>query len=91
MGADIIEVPGATGYIDTNYEGKGAAAVEALDKYDMVVAHIEAPDEAGHLGDAREKVFALERVDEHIVGPLLDAVRQNDEWRIIVAPDHPTP
>jgi 2,3-bisphosphoglycerate-independent phosphoglycerate mutase len=91
MGMDGIEVPGATGYIDTNYEGKGVAAVEALDSYDVVVVHIEAPDEAGHLGDAKEKVLALERVDEHIVGPLLSAVRKYDEWRVLIAPDHPTP
>ncbi len=91
MGADVIEVPGATGYIDTNYAGKGAAAIKALEEYDVVVAHIEAPDEAGHLGDPKEKVLALERVDEHIVGPLLAALRGYDEWRILVAPDHPTP
>jgi 2,3-bisphosphoglycerate-independent phosphoglycerate mutase len=91
MGMKLIEVPGATGYIDTNYVGKGEAAVEALPEYDMVVAHVEAPDEAGHLGDAQEKVLALERVDEHVVGPLLEALRQHDRWRVLVVPDHPTP
>ncbi len=91
MGVDVIEVPGATGYIDTNYVGKGAAAVRALETYDVVIAHVEAPDEAGHLGDAKEKVLALERVDEHVVGPLLEAVRGYDSWRVLVAPDHPTP
>jgi 2,3-bisphosphoglycerate-independent phosphoglycerate mutase len=91
MGMKLIEVPGATGYIDTDYVGKGAAAVAALDEYDLVAVHIEAPDEAGHLGDAAEKVKALERVDELIVGPLLAAVRRHDRWRILVAPDHPTP
>ncbi|MHC5110919.1 MAG: cofactor-independent phosphoglycerate mutase [Planctomycetota bacterium] len=90
MGADVIEVPGATGYIDTDYEAKGAAAVRALDEYDMVVAHIEAPDEAAHLGSVKEKILALERVDQHIVGPLLEAVRGHDRWRILVAPDHAT-
>ena len=91
MGVDVIEVPGATGYIDTDYEAKGAAAVRALGQYDLVVAHIEAPDEAGHLGSAIEKILALERVDQHIIGPLLEAARGYDRWRILVAPDHPTP
>jgi 2,3-bisphosphoglycerate-independent phosphoglycerate mutase len=88
---DLIEVPGATGYIDTNFEGKGRAAVEALDKYDIVFVHVEAADEAGHLGDAREKVRALERIDEAVVGPVLAALRRFPEWRILVAADHPTP
>ena len=91
MGMDLIEVPGATGYIDTNYRGKGAAAVHALDQYDLVAVHIEAPDEAGHLGNADEKVKALERVDEFVVGPLLEALRRHGQWRILIAPDHPTP
>jgi 2,3-bisphosphoglycerate-independent phosphoglycerate mutase len=91
MGMKLIEVPGATGYIDTNYSGKGVAAVRALDEYELVVVHVEAPDEAGHLGDAALKVETLERVDELVVGPVLDALRAHDEWRILVAPDHPTP
>ncbi len=91
MDIPLIEVEGATGYIDTNYHAKGKAAVDALSKYDTVIVHIEAPDEAGHLGDANEKVLALERVDEHIVTPLLEAVRKYKDWRILIAPDHPTP
>ena len=91
MGMKLIEVAGATGYIDTNYEGKGEAALAALNDYDMVVVHVEAADEAGHMGDADEKVLALERIDQHITGPLLDAVRRHDNWRILVAADHPTP
>ncbi|MHC4787068.1 MAG: cofactor-independent phosphoglycerate mutase [Planctomycetota bacterium] len=91
MGMKLIEVPGATGYIDTNYAGKGEAAVAALPDCDVVVAHVEAADEAGHLGDAGEKVLALERIDEHVVGPLLEAVRKHDRWRVLVIPDHPTP
>jgi len=91
MGMKLIEVPGATGYIDTNYAGKGAAAVRALDEFDLVVVHVEAADEAGHLGDAVEKVKAIERIDELIVGPLRTAVRRYDDWRILIAPDHPTP
>ena len=91
MGMKLIEVPGATGYLDTNYVGKGEAAVRALDEYDLVAVHVEAPDEAGHLGDAQEKIRALERVDELVVGPVLDALRRHGEWRILIAPDHPTP
>ena len=91
MGMELIEVAGATGYLDTNYKGKGKVAAEALADFDLVIAHVEAPDEAGHLGNAREKVLALERMDEYVVGPLLEAVRQYDAWRILIAPDHPTP
>ena len=91
MGMRLIEVPGATGYIDTNYAGKGEAAVRALDEYDLVSVHVEAPDEAAHLGNAEEKIKALERIDELVVGPLLDALRRHDRWKILIAPDHPTP
>ncbi|MEW6746158.1 MAG: cofactor-independent phosphoglycerate mutase [Planctomycetota bacterium] len=90
-GMTLIHVPGATGYIDTDYDGKGAAAVRALDEFDAVAVHVEAADEAGHLGDAEEKVKALERIDEAVVGPVLDALRRQGEWRMLVAPDHPTP
>jgi 2,3-bisphosphoglycerate-independent phosphoglycerate mutase len=90
-GMKLIHVPGATGYIDTDYDGKGAAAVRALDDFDLVVVHVEAADEAGHLGDAAEKVKALERIDEAVVGPLLKALPRYGDWRIFVAPDHPTP
>jgi 2,3-bisphosphoglycerate-independent phosphoglycerate mutase len=91
MGMELIAVPGATGYIDTNFVGKGEAAVRALDDFDVVIVHVEAADEAGHLGDAAEKVRALERIDEHVVGPLLDALRARPAWRVLCAPDHPTP
>ena len=91
LGLELVEVPGATGYLDTNYPGKGQAAVQALDRHDLVVVHVEAADEAGHLGDAGEKVKALERIDQHVVGPLLDKLRSFDHWRILVAADHPTP
>jgi 2,3-bisphosphoglycerate-independent phosphoglycerate mutase len=91
MGMELIEVPGATGYIDTNYQGKGEAAVRALDTHDMVIVHVEAPDEAGHLGDADAKIEALERIDELVTGPLLEALRRCGEWRMLIAPDHPTP
>ena len=90
-GWKLIEVPGANGYIDTNYAGKGQYAIDALDDVDIMAVHIEAPDEMGHNGDARNKVKALERIDEHIVGPLLEKLRSFDAWRILVCPDHPTP
>ncbi len=87
----LIEVKGATGYLDTNYKGKGEAAVAALDDTDLIVVHVEAPDEAGHNGDAAAKVAALEQIDDHVVGPLLEKLRSFDAWRVLVAPDHPTP
>ena len=71
VGWKIIDVPGATGYLDTNYAGKGEATVKAIDEFDLVAVHVEAPDEAGHNGDIRAKVTALEQVDKHIVGPVL--------------------
>ena len=91
VGFDLIEVPGATGFIDTNYAGKGQAAVKALDDYDLVFVHIEAPDEAGHEGNLAAKKKAIEEVDRHIVGPVLQALEKHDNWRILVLPDHPTP
>ncbi|MHC4618637.1 MAG: cofactor-independent phosphoglycerate mutase [Planctomycetota bacterium] len=91
VGFDLREVPGATGYIDTNYAGKAAAAVEALNKYDLVFVHIEAPDEASHSGSAEMKKKALEQIDKHIVGPVLEALQNCGSWRILLAPDHPTP
>jgi len=88
---DLIEVPGATGFIDTNYQGKAAAAIDALAKYDIVLVHIEAPDEAGHQGNAQLKKRAIELIDKHIIGPVFDALQQYDSFRILVMPDHPTP
>jgi len=90
-GMKVLDVPGATGYLDTDYAAKGAAALAALDTADLVIVHVEAPDEAGHQGNADAKVTAIERIDEHIVGPLLEKLRQYDAWKILVAPDHPTP
>jgi len=92
IGWEVIKVEGATGYFDTNYTGKGHAAIEALKNHDLVVVHVEAPDEAGHNGDAREKVRALEAIDREIVGPVLAALEASGEpWRILVSPDHETP
>lgn len=91
IGFDLIEVPGATGFIDTNYQGKASAAIEALEKYDIVFIHIEAPDEASHNGSASLKKKAVEQIDKHIVGPVLEAISKYPSWRILVSPDHPTP
>ena len=86
-----IEVVGATGYLDTDYDAKGRAAVEALDKYDLVCVHIEAPDEASHEGRVDAKIEALQRIDESIVGPVLAKLKSLGDYRILVTPDHPTP
>ncbi len=91
VGWKLIEVPGATGYIDTDYKAKGQYAIQALDEVDLVAVHIEAPDECGHNGDAFNKVKSLEHIDEHIVGPVLEKLRTFGEWRILCVPDHPTP
>jgi len=91
LGWKRIDVPGATGYLDTDYAAKGRYGVEALKSHDLVCVHVEAPDEASHEGKADEKVKALERIDEHIVGPLLSALPAHGDWRILVSPDHRTP
>ncbi len=92
IGWKQIEVEGATGYLDTNYAGKGAAAVAALDELDLIFVHVEAPDEAGHNANVDGKIKAIEQIDHHIVGPLLERLqREGNDWRILVLPDHPTP
>jgi 2,3-bisphosphoglycerate-independent phosphoglycerate mutase len=90
IGWHRIDVPGATGYLDTNYANKGKYAVEALGAFDLVCVHVEAPDEASHEGKAHEKVKSLEQIDEHIVGPLLAALPRYGDYRILIEPDHRT-
>jgi 2,3-bisphosphoglycerate-independent phosphoglycerate mutase len=91
IGWDRIEVPGATGYTDTDYAAKGKFAIEALDNYDLVCIHVEAPDEASHEGDLNKKITSLEAIDEKIVGPVLKHLQSSgEEFRILVTPDHPT-
>jgi 2,3-bisphosphoglycerate-independent phosphoglycerate mutase len=85
------EVPEATGLLDTGLSAKGAAAVAALDAVDLVCVHVEAADEAGHLGSPEEKVRILERVDSEIVAPLVERLRREPGWRILVIPGHATP
>ena len=91
LGLHVIDVEGATGYVQTNFAGKGAAAVDALARHDLVVVHVEAPDEAGHQGDIQAKVDAIEAIDEHIVGPIHSHLDTCGEYRLLVLPDHPTP
>jgi len=91
IGWDVIEVPGATGFYDTDYAAKGLYAVSAFQKSDLVYVHIEAPDEAGHHGDVGAKVRAIECIDRDIVGPVAKALRQHKAYRLLVLPDHPTP
>ena len=91
LGWKRIDVPGATGYLDTDYAAKGRYGVEALKEHDLVCVHVEAPDEASHEGKADAKVKALEEIDRHIVGPILDALPGHGAWRILVSPDHRTP
>ncbi len=91
VGWDRIEVPGATGYTDTDYAAKGRYAIDALAKYDLVCVHVEAPDESSHEGDVDKKIASLEAIDEKIVGPILKhLVASGEEFRILVTPDHPT-
>jgi 2,3-bisphosphoglycerate-independent phosphoglycerate mutase len=90
-GFEIINVPGATGWIDTNYVGKAEHALWALKTKDIVYVHVEAPDEAGHTGDLKNKLRAIEDFDEYIVGNIIHGMKQFDEYRILVLPDHPTP
>ena len=86
-----IEVPGATGYTDTDYAAKGRYAIEALDSTDLVCVHVEATDEASHEGDVAAKIKALEEIDRHVVAPAARGSAQQGDYRILVSPDHPTP
>ncbi|MBW6470529.1 MAG: cofactor-independent phosphoglycerate mutase [Methanosarcinaceae archaeon] len=91
-GLDVIEVPGATGYLDTNYSGKAEYAIESLKDHDFVFVHVEAPDEAGHMGDVDAKIKAIEDFDKLVVGRILEYALESDEdITILVMPDHPTP
>jgi 2,3-bisphosphoglycerate-independent phosphoglycerate mutase len=91
IGWDRIEVPGATGYLDTDYAAKGRYAIEALKTTDVVCVHVEATDEASHEGRVDAKIEALQQIDEKIVGPVHEALKSHGDYRIVVLPDHPTP
>jgi len=88
-GMDVVKVPGATGFIDTNYEGKADYALEALRTHDLVLIHVEAPDEVGHLGDSRLKIKTIEDIDGRLLGRLLEGL--DGKYTIAVLPDHYTP
>ena len=91
-GMESIEVPGATGYVDTNYENKAAYAVEALKNSDFVYLHVEAPDESSHEGSLEKKLQAISDLDIRLLAPLLKGLNENfPAYRILVMPDHPTP
>lgn len=91
LGWRRIEVPGATGYLDTDYAAKGRYAVEALATTDVICVHVEATDEASHEGDCAAKIKALEEIDHHIAGPLWKALQAQGDYRLLITPDHPTP
>lgn len=91
-GMEYMPVKGATGYLDTNYQGKADAALAALETKDLVLVHVEAPDEAGHMGDLREKIRAIEQFDKEVVGRVLSGLRDRGwDHRVLVVTDHYTP
>ncbi|MBQ3116028.1 MAG: cofactor-independent phosphoglycerate mutase [Clostridia bacterium] len=89
----VVEVEGATGNYDTNFEGKAEACLEALDNgCDFVYVHVEAPDECGHHGDAKNKIYSIEQIDQKIIKRVIDGLEQRgEEFALLIAPDHPTP
>ncbi len=91
VGFDVIHVPGATGYLDTDYEGKVDAAVQALKTHDLVVLHVEAPDEASHNGDLDAKIRAIDDFDARVVGPIIQATSGEPALRVLALCDHVAP
>ncbi len=91
LGWDIIDVPGATAYFNTDYKAKAQYAIKAIETHDMVLIHIEAPDEAGHEGNIHEKIRAIENIDREIIGPVYNELKEYNEFRILILPDHYTP
>ncbi|MSP39480.1 MAG: cofactor-independent phosphoglycerate mutase [Deltaproteobacteria bacterium] len=89
-GLERIDVPGITGFLDTNFVGKGEYGVASLEKNDFVFIHVEATDEAGHMGDVKAKIQALEDFDEKVVGTVLKGMGERKDFRILLMPDHPT-
>lgn len=88
----VINVPGATGFIDTNYEGKADYAIKALEEIDFIYIHVEAPDEAGHSGNLEMKIKAIEDLDKRVVGRILNKVEEKGfDYSISIVADHPTP
>lgn len=92
IGLKVIQVPGATGYYETNYTGKAECALKSLEDGDFVYIHVEAPDEASHAGDIENKIKAIENIDEKIVGKILNKIGNlSNDYKIAILPDHPTP
>jgi 2,3-bisphosphoglycerate-independent phosphoglycerate mutase len=89
-GLQRIDVPGITGFLDTNYRGKGEYGVKSLENNDFVFIHVEATDEAGHMGDVEKKIQALEDFDDKVVGTVLKGMAHRKDWRVLLMPDHPT-
>jgi len=90
-GLEVPEVPGATGFLDTNYENKVKAAIEGLRVADFAYVHVEAPDECGHNADVDAKIRAIEDFDRRVVGNVMEALGEFERWRLWILPDHPTP
>ena len=90
-GLEVIDVPGATGYLDTNYEGKVDYALDSLEHLDLTMIHIESTDETGHVGKAELKIQAIEDFDGRVVGRVLEGIKRFGDYRILVMSDHPTP
>ena len=90
-GMNAPEVEGATGYIDTNFEGKAECAIKELETKDFVYIHIEAPDECGHRNEPENKVKSIEIIDEKVLSKVVEALDKYDDYKIMVLPDHPTP
>lgn len=88
---EVAEVEGATGYIDTNFEGKANAALELLERNDFVYIHFEAPDECGHRNEPENKVKAIEMIDQRVLPILFKGLEKYDDYKIMILPDHPTP
>ncbi len=89
-GLSAPEIPGATGNLDTDFSAKGSAALKAFERFDFVAVHIEAPDEASHQGSPERKVWAIEQIDRHIVGPVRERLQAGAEDRLMVVADHYT-
>lgn len=90
-GLSVVHVPGATGYFDTDYAGKAGHGLDALKRCDFLFVHVESPDEAGHVGDVKEKIRAIENFDRLVVGPIADGISHAARHRVMVLPDHFTP
>jgi 2,3-bisphosphoglycerate-independent phosphoglycerate mutase len=90
LGWKSLDVPGITSFHDTDYAGQGKATAAALDQFDLILSHIEAPDEASHQADWKTKIAAIEHIDKYVVGPVLEKLKTFPNWRILVLPDHPT-